>query len=104
MANLITVKIDVRKLDKARFFEGKADANGHRPLYADLVLVARKEVGKYGDTHLVKQAKKKDDPTELPIIGNATERIYATPAAAPTQTRAPLPAREVEVSDGDVPF
>lgn len=75
MSNLLTVKIDVRKLDKARFFEGKADKDGHKPLYADIVLVPRREIGQYGDTHIVKQSKKKDENVEMPIIGNATERV-----------------------------
>lgn len=86
MSNIITLKVDVRKLDKARFFEGKADANGHKPLYADLVLIPRREVGKYGDTHLVKQSKKKDENIELPIIGNATER-GASAAPAPDKPK-----------------
>lgn len=93
MPNIITVKLDVRKLDKARFFEGKPDAQGHKPLYADLVLMPRKEVGKFGDTHIVKQSKKKDEQVEMPIIGNATERGSA-PAAAPRQT--PPPASDDE--------
>lgn len=102
MPNLITAKIDVRKLDKARFFEGKADANGHRPLYADIVLIARKEVGRFGDTHMIKQSKKKDEPVELPIIGNATERApYGAqqPASSPAPT-----ANQTAQDDGDVPF
>lgn len=74
MPNIIIAKIDVRKLDKARFFEGKADAQGHKPLYADIVLIPRRETGKFGDTHIVKQSKKKDETVEMPIIGNATER------------------------------
>lgn len=98
MPNIITVKLDVRKLDKARFFEGKPDAQGHKPLYADLVLMPRKEVGKFGDTHIVKQSKKKDEQVEMPIIGNATERGSA-PAAAPRQQAAP--ARD---DTEDVPF
>lgn len=55
MANIITAKIDVRKLDKSRFFEGKPDKNGHRPLYADIVLLPRKEVGKFGDSELLRR-------------------------------------------------
>jgi hypothetical protein len=104
MPNLITVKVDVRKLDKARFFEGKPDQNGHRPLYADLVLIARKETGKFGDTHIVKQSKKKDETTELPIIGSATER--APYQAAPQSTQpAPKPTQYAAPDDGeDVPF
>lgn len=86
MPNLITAKLDLRKLDKARFFEGKADAQGHRPLWADIVLIPRRETGKFGDTHLVKQSKKKDETIEMPIIGNATER-GARQEAAPQQQR-----------------
>lgn len=86
MANLISVKIDVKKLDKSRFFQGKPDANGHAPLYCDLVILARKEVGKYGDTHIVKQSKKKDEQVELPIIGSATERTIKPAYTPPPQT------------------
>jgi hypothetical protein len=103
MPNLITAKIDVRRLDKARFFEGKPDANGHKPLYADVVLIPRREPGKFGDTHIVKQSKKKDEVVELPIIGNATEREpYG--ASAPTQP-APKATQTIAPDDGeDVPF
>ncbi len=88
---MITLKIDVRKLDKTRFFEGKEDKTGHRPLYADLVLIDRKEIGQYGDTHIVKQSKKKDEEIELPILGSATDRSRSASkpsasAKAPTST------------------
>lgn len=104
MPNTITLKIDVRKLEKSRFFEGKADANGHRPLYADLVLFPKKEVGQFGDTHFVTQSKKKDEDVKMPIIGNATERGQSqaparAPAAAP-RANPPLAAG----LDEDVPF
>jgi len=97
MPNIITSRIDVRKLDKARFFEGKPDAQGHRPLWADLVHIPRKEVGKYGATHICKQSKKKDEQVEMPIIGDSTERGSAS-AAAPRQA---APARD---DSEDVPF
>jgi len=100
MANIITIKVDVRRLDKSRFFEGKEDANGHRPLYADLVLIERREVGKYGDTHLVKQSKKKDEDVELPIIGSATDRSKQRPA----NDQAPAPAQTATVWSEDVSF
>lgn len=104
MSNLITVKVDVRKLDKARFFEGKADKNGHKPLYADLVLIARKEPGQYGDTHLVKQSitkAEREAKLELPIIGNATERGSA-PASQHSTT--PPPASTPTAAQEDCPF
>ena len=100
MSNIITVKVDVRKLEKARFFEGKPDKNGHKPLYADLVLMPKKETGQYGDTHFVVQSKKKDENIQMPIIGNATERGAPAPAARPAA--APAPAQEN--LDEDVPF
>lgn len=103
MPNILTLKVDVRKLDKARFFEGKEDKDGHKPLYADLVLIPRREVGAYGDTHLVKQSVSKEEreaKVELPIIGNATERGGAAPAAAP-KAAAPKPSA---FDDSDVPF
>lgn len=103
MANVILVKLDVRLLEKARFFEGK-EKNGHKPLYADLVLMPKKEVGQYGDTHFVVQSKKKDENVQMPIIGSATER-GSSPArqpspSAPSPARAPVP----ENLDEDVPF
>lgn len=100
MPNVITVKVDVRKLEKARFFEGKPDKDGHRPLYADLVLMPKKEVGQFGDTHFVVQSKKKDENISMPIIGNATER--GSSASAPAKPAAAPPPQEN--LDEDVPF
>ncbi len=90
MSNVITVKVDVRLLEKARFFEGK-EKNGHKPLYADLVLMPKKEVGQYGDTHFVVQSKKKDENVQMPIIGSAAERGGA-PAPKPAAPRQAAPA------------
>jgi hypothetical protein len=89
----------VRKLDKLRFFEGKPGGDGHKPLYADIVLVARKEVGKFGDTHIVKQSKKKDEQIDMPIIGSATERVFE--CASPVPRIAPKTADSIEE---DCPF
>ena len=100
MSNIITLKVDVRKLEKARFFEGKPDKTGHKPLYADLVLVPKKEVGQFGDTHFIVQSKKKDENIQMPIIGSATERGGAAPAPRPVS---PKPAPQ-ENLDEDVPF
>ena len=103
MDNIIKLKIDVKKLDKSRFFQGKEDRNGHAPLYVDLVLIPRKEVGKYGDTHMVKQDKKKGETVELPIIGSATEK-----AALQSKQQPPPPAQSSAGFGGnideDVPF
>lgn len=101
MPNIITLKLDVPLIDKARLFTGK-EKNGHTPKYLDLVLIPKREVGQYGDTHLVKQSVSKEErerKIELPIIGNATERGAAAPKAPPAQ-HANRPAG----SDGDVEF
>lgn len=103
MSNVITLKVDVRKLEKARFFEGKPDKDGHKPLWADLVLIPKKETGQFGDTHMVVQSKKKDENIQMPIIGNATERGASAPkpaAAAP----APASAAPKTDLDQDCPF
>ena len=94
---MITLKIDVRLLDKARFFEGK-EKNGHKPLYCDLVLIERKEIGQYGDTHIVKQSVTKEERAakkEMPILGNATDR---------GRSSAPPAAQHANKPDGDVPW
>ena len=103
MPNLISIKLDCKLLDKARFFQGKTNADGHSPLYIDLVLIPRKEVGKYGETHLVKQSKKKDEQVELPIIGSATERGQSAPAPQPHRQVAPPPP-PLNAPDESVPF
>lgn len=116
MPNLITVKVDVTKLDKTRFFQGKLDRDGHAPLYADLVLIPRREPGKFGDTHIVKQSKKKDEEIEMPILGNATERGQSPSPARRERTettttmnggapsRGAAPAQQNAANDEDVPF
>lgn len=109
MGNIINVKIDVSLIDKARLFTGKTRADGHMPKYLDLVLVPRKEVGQYGDTHIVKQGVTKEEReagVEMPILGNATER--GAPKAAPAAPKpAPKPAADARKPadlEEDVPF
>ena len=99
---MITLKIDVKKLDKTKFIAGK---NGE--LYAKLVCIPLKNgPGKFGDTHLVKQDQSKEDRAagmQMPIIGNATDRSL-TPRQAPPP---PPQGKVVTVSGGsdeDVPF
>ncbi len=105
MANVLNVKVDVRLLDKARFFEGKENKSGHRPLYADLVLIPRKEVGTYGDTHMVVQSKKKDENIQMPILGNATERGGNQSGSQSQSGTKPVPAtapKAAATESGDV--
>jgi len=106
MGKIITAKIDFNKLDKARFFKGKPDQSGHTPLWIDIVLVERKEPGRFGDTHFITQAASKEERTnkvKMPIIGNATERSFdggksqsAPPRESPRSTyqRRPEPRHD----------
>lgn len=97
MSNIITVKVDAALIDKARLFVGK-EKNGHTPKYLDFVLIPRREVGQYGDTHLVKQSVSKAEREaglEMPIIGSATERGgVSVQKAPPAQHAKPVEAPE----------
>jgi hypothetical protein len=107
MANLIYIKIDVTKIDKARLFEGR---NGAK--YLDLVCVPTSN-SQYGDTHFITQSCSKEERQagkKMPIIGNAKEqpprqqRSDSTPfdgqKAPPPRSSNPPPAEDTE----DVPF
>jgi len=101
--NVITVKLDVTKVDKDRLFVGK---NGAK--YLDLVLMPNKGDSKYGDTHFVIQSCSKADReagVKMPIIGNATEKIRAKPDFPPEATQSPSQRNpEPQGIDEDVPF
>ena len=106
MPNKIKVFIDVKKLDKSRFIKGKPDQHGHEPLYADIILIPRKEIGKYGETHIAKMNKKKEETIELPIIGKGEEYTgQSAPAPQPhRQVAPPPPPLSNDGADSDVPF
>ena len=97
MPNIITVKIDIKKLDMSRVFRAQSGAE-----YLDLVLFPNREPGRYGDTHIVKQSatkEERDARTQLPIVGNATERTQqASTQAKPAPKPAPAPEND------EVPF
>jgi len=72
MSQIIVVKLDVKKIDKERLFQGKES------LYLDLVLIPTPN-SKY-DNYLVKQQA--DRGTDMPIIGGAR---YLKPKAEAVQ-------------------
>jgi hypothetical protein len=99
----IKIKIDVTKLDKARFFKG---AKG---TYCDLVAWPNKNgADQYGNTHSVKQDKPKDDPADLPFVGNLIVPDEGAPIPNPSRVPAPKqrpPADpDLDVQTDDVPF
>jgi len=67
---MLSVKIDVTKLDRKRFFEGK---NGAK--YADLILFENRDgEDQYGNSHFVTQSctkEERESGMKMPIIGNA---------------------------------
>lgn len=67
---MITVSIDVTKLDKSRF-KAVTRKNGEKALFCDLILVDTPE-SEFGD-YIVKQSLSKEDResgVQLPILGN----------------------------------
>lgn len=65
----ISIKIDVKKLDKARFFAAQSGA-----LYLDLTMFLDPDSeGQYGDHGFITQSLSKDERTngtQMPILGN----------------------------------
>ena len=97
---LIAIKIDVTKLEKARFFTGKTGA-----VYADLLLNVKDDfaANQYGDCGFIVQSVTKEEReagTKLPICGNAKVLTAARPARPATT---PPPANDF-ADEGSVPF
>ena len=65
----ISIKLDVKKLDKARFFAAKSGA-----LYVDLTMFLDTEnEGQYGDHGFITQSTSKEEReqnVQMPILGN----------------------------------
>jgi hypothetical protein len=92
---MITVKIDVTKIDKARLFTG---AKG---TYLDLILIETPG-GQYGD-YMVKQSITKEErlaKVQMPILGNAKNMGGGARPSAP----APQHAKANTGADQDVPW
>lgn len=95
----IRIKLDVTKLDKARFFRAQSGA-----IYCDLVAFPRREVGRYGDTHVLKQSRQPSETVELPIVGSLVlpppegQDNYRPPTRQAPRTASAPPSFEV---DGD---
>jgi len=102
---MITLSIDVTKIDKARLVEGKRKNDGSVPKYLNLVLFESES--EYGD-YIVKQSVTKEErkaKKEMPILGNAKkwERQESRPATARQRPQASAPKPADDEGD-DVPF
>lgn len=100
---MITVKVDVTKIDEARLFKG---AKG---TYLDLILIETPN-GEYGD-FIVKQSVTKEEreaKLQMPILGNA-KWLGQRPAEAGAQSSRPAVAERPtqaadETLDDSIPF
>lgn len=108
MAKLgISIKIDVKKLDKARFFQGK------EALYVDLTtFIDTENEGQYGDHGFITQSATKEEreaDKQMPIVGNSTVFWQGDSKGSPQQNanqasqNMQQPAIE-EGFDDDIPF
>lgn len=93
----INIKLDVSKLDKERFFQGK------KGKYCDLTaFIDTEETGQYGDHGTVKQAtsqEERQNGAKMPICGNV-KVFYKTEGEQPPVSSTPEPMDD----DEDVPF
>lgn len=109
MPNIITVKIDVTLIDKARLFKGKKlNRKQINPQYLDLVLIPTKPT-QFGDnrddqTHMVCQSvtkEERDKGIKGEILGNAVEKVGERDRRAPAAQPA---AKPEEDGDSEIPF
>jgi hypothetical protein len=92
----ITVKFDVTKLEKSRFFHGK------KGIYCNLTLI--ENPNEYGDDGYVVESlnqEQRDAGERGPIVGNWREHLRKTS----DQVTAPPTTRQKQEEDGDcIPF
>jgi len=102
----LNFSIDVTKLDKTRFYQGK------KGTYANLTVFVDSEQSQYGDNGIISEQLSKEEreqKLQLPIIGNA--KIFYTKDAdnfAQQKTQQTAPAHHetppIEDFDDDIPF
>lgn len=100
----ISISIDVSKIDKTKFFQGK------KGMYMDLTtFIDPENPGQYGDHGFISQSTTKEEResgVQNPILGNC--KVFFTEggsAAAPAQNQAaPMPVAADEGFDDDIPF
>lgn len=104
MSDIIRIKIDVTKIDKARLFQGKNGAQ-----YLDATLLPSRN-SQYGDSHMIVQDVTKEERlagTKGAILGNAKtleKRTDAPRQETETRTFINPPAAKPAGPDEDIPF
>ena len=92
MTPIITLKINVTLIEKARLFKGE------KGTYLDLVLIPTPN-NQYGDYMIKQSVKKEERDVKMPILGNAKIMAPAKP-----KPEADAPAEEEPTPHEDVPF
>ena len=89
----VNISINLSKLDKSRFFQGK---NG---LYLDLTtFINLDEQDQYGKNGIVKQSTKKDESVDLPIAGDV--KVFWSDRRLPQQQAPQQAAPQCQQEDG----
>jgi hypothetical protein len=107
-------KVDCLCIPVSEFYEGKPDKDGHIPLYCNLEITEKKQIGQYNDTHFAKQSLEKasynalsdEQKKNIPIIGNMELSKFGnnTPTQ-PNEPQAQAQAQAQEEPEGDgLPF
>ena len=100
---MITISIDVTKVEKARLIEGKKGGK-----YLNLVLFETKTPDRYGNDILVRQQVSKEERAagkELPILGSGKDWSKSGPRHDRPKQAAPAAAEEAPPDgEDDVPF
>ena len=102
----VNIKIDVKLLDKARFYIGE------KGTYANLItFIEIDSKDEYGNNGFVTQEKNKDEDVKMPILGNA--KVFWTdqgqsqqPQQRPQTSNQPNPRQQHPEDDFDtaIPF
>ena len=103
--NIINLSIDVKKLDKRFFIQGKTKDDGTTPLYVNLSLIPNKDgTDQYGNCCFVVQGTDKAtresmqaSGQRMPILGNGKE------VGAKAKPSPPPPPADLDGGD-EVPF
>lgn len=107
---MLTARIDVTKIDKARLFKGKMK-DGKCPMYLDIAIIETKQ-SQYGDwrddqTHMVVQSVTQEERkagVKGPILGNACDRDKRRTNDKPPAAKAEDHLPSVPGDEDDVPF
>ena len=93
----VSIKINVLKLDKARFFKGE------KGTYADLtVFIDPNNPNEYGNNGLVRQSTKKEENVDMPILGSA-KVFWQEQKSKPNQENQGQ-TEQAQVRDDPTPF